>query len=235
MGMAGKRELAVKTPLSLGFLSNTSGLAWFELQGAAMLPGMLGCEWEMQTSSAESVKERTIVSVKGSLQELRAVTEGFQSLRLASERNQDLCLRVWSETRDCFLYSPLAQFDWQVLPGHLLSTEGGSFRLELNWERENLFYGDEVALPISNTSASGITNGLTLYNHDDASLGHDNWFDIDLLAIGNLVQLPLRLELKNMTSAEPLADFWLGSMCLPGSGNLPNLVFEAENGVGGLC
>ena len=233
MGMAGKRELAVKTPFSLGFLSNTSGLAWFELQGAAMLPGMLGCEWEMQTSSAESVKERAIVSVRGSLQELRAVTEGFQSLCLAADRRKDLCLRVWSDTRDCFLYSPLAEFDWHVLPAHLLSTEGGSFRLELNWARENVFYGGEVALPISNSSGSSVTNGLTLYNHDDPSLGHDNWFEVNLQTIGNLLPLPLHLELKNTTNTEPLADFWLGSMCLPGSGNLPNLVFEAENGVGG--
>lgn len=223
----------MKIPLSLGFLSNTSGLTWFELQGAGMLPGMLGCEWEMQTSSGERVAEKAIVSLRGSLQELKAVTEGFESLRSGAKRRQDLCLRVWSETRDCFLYSPLHRFDWQFLPAHLLSTEGGSFRLELNWERDNVFYGDEVALPLSNSSGSGVTNGLTLFNHDDPSLGHDNWFEVNLQAIGNLSQIPLRLELKNTTSGEPLADFWLGSMCLPGSGNLPNLVFEAESGVGG--
>jgi len=200
MGMAGKRELAVKIPMSLGFLSNTSGLTWFELQGAGMLPGMLGCEWEMQTSSGERVAEKAIVSLRGSLQELKAVTEGFESLRSGAKRSQDLCLRVWSETRDCFLYSPLHRFDWHVLPAHLLSTEGGSFRLELNWERDNVFYGEEVALPLSNSSGSGMTNGLTLFNHDDSSLGHDNWFEVNLQAIGNLSQIPLRLELKNTTT-----------------------------------
>lgn len=198
-----------------------------------MLPGMLGCEWEMRTGPGEMVSETAFVSARGSLQELQAVTEGFESLRLGAKRKGDLCLRIWSETRDCFLYSLLHQFDWQILPDHLLSKEGGSFSLKLNWERDNIFYGDEVSLPLSNTSGSGITNGLTIYNHDDASVGHDNWFDVNLLAIGNLLELPLRLELKNSTSGEPLADFWLGSMCLPGSGNLPNLVFEAENGVGG--
>ena len=233
MGMAGKRELAVKTHISLGFLSNASGAAWLELQGAAMLPGIIGCEWDMQPSGLEKVSETAIVSVRGSLQELQAVTEGFQALQSAARRKQDLCLRVWGETRQCFLYSLLSRFDWHVLPAHLLSTEGGSFKLELNWERDNIFYGDEVALPLSNTSASGVTNGLTVYNHDDSTLGHDNWFEVNLQAIGNHLPLPLRIKLKNTTSGEPLADFWLGSMCLPGSGNLPNLDFEAESGVGG--
>ncbi|MEN6530857.1 MAG: hypothetical protein ABFD17_03615, partial [Anaerolineaceae bacterium] len=78
--------MAVKIPMSLGFLSNTSGLTWFELQGAGMLPGMLGCEWEMQTSSGERVAEKAIVSLRGSLQELKAVTEGFESLRSGAKR-----------------------------------------------------------------------------------------------------------------------------------------------------
>lgn len=198
-----------------------------------MLPGMLGCEWDMQTSSGETVEETAIVSLRGSLQELQAVTESFESLRLGGKRKGDLCLRIWSETRSCFLYTLLRRFDWHVLPAHLLSVEAGSFSLKLRWERDNVFYGDEVSLPLSNTSGAGVTNGLTLYNHDDPSAGHDNWFDVNLLSIGNLLQLPLRLELKNTTSGEPLADFWLGSMCLPGSGSLPNLDFEAENGVGG--
>ena len=103
----------------------------------------------------------------------------------------------------------------------------------MSWQRENQFYGDEVALPLSNTSSVGVTNGLTLTNHDDLSLGHDNWFEVNLLSIGNHWQLPLRVELKNTTSGEPLADFWLGSMALPGSGTLPNLAFEAESGDGG--
>jgi len=76
-------------------------------------------------------------------------------------------------------------------------------------------------------------SGLTLYNHEDSSLGHDSWFEVNLQEIGNLWPLPLRLELTNTTSGESLADFWLGSMCLPESGSLPNLAFEAESGVGG--
>ena len=220
-------------PLALGFMDSTSELDWLDLEGAGMLPGMLGCEWKIRAGSEASLAETASVSVRGSLLELQAVTGRLEALRSAASRRSDFCLRVWSQTREVYLFSPLSNFSWHVLPGHLPATEGGSFRIELNWERENLFYGDEVALPLSNTSGVGVTNGLTLYNHDDPTLGHDNWFEVNLVAIGNHWRLPLRVELKNTTSGEPLADFWLGSLALPESGTLPSLVFEAENGVGG--
>lgn len=219
--------------LALGFMESTSELDWFTLQGASLLPGMLGCEWKMQTGSETRLAETATVNVRGSLLELQAITSRLEALRSAAGRAKDFCLRVWNETRNCHLFSPLRNFGWQILPGHLPAAEGGSFRVELSWERDNLFYGDEVALPLSNTSGVAVTNGLTLTNHDDPTLGHDNWFEVNLLSIGNSWQLPLRVELKNTTNGEALADFWLGSLALPASGTFPNLVFEAENGSGG--
>lgn len=221
------------TALAIGFMNSSSGLSWLELQGAGMLAGMLGSDWHIQSGSAARLAETATISLRGSLLQLQAVTDRLEALRSAAARRPDFCLRVWSETRQAYLYSPLEAFNWQILPLHPRSSEGGSFRLELNWERENFFYGDELPVPLSNTSGSGLVSGLTLHNHDDSSLGHDSWFEVNLQAIGNLWQLPLRLELTNTTSGEPLADFWLGSMCLPESGSLPNLAFEAESGAGG--
>lgn len=220
-------------PLALGFLDSSSELDWFDLEGAGMQSGMLGCEWNMLAGSETKLKETACVSIRGSLLELQAVTDRLEALRNSATRKRGFCLRVWSQTRQSYLFSPLSNFAWHILPGHLPAMEGGSFRIGLDWERENLFYGDEFGLPLSNSSGVGVTNGLTLYNHDDSTLGHDNWFEVNLLEIGNHWQLPLRVELKNTTSGEPLADFWLGSMALPGSGTLPSLAFEAENGTGG--
>lgn len=220
--------------LAIGFMDSTSGLNWLELQGAGMLSGMLGCEWQMQSGSGEKIAETAYVNLRGSLLELTAVTERLEALRSAAQRKPGFSIRVWSETWQSQLFSPLSQFDWHILPAHIPSAEGGSFRLELKWERDKFFYGEEIALPLSNTSSSGVTNGLTLYNHDNSTLGHDNWFEVNLQAVGNFWQLPLRLEVKNTTSGEPLADFWVGSIALPESGTIPNLVFEAENGVGGI-
>lgn len=221
------------TGLALGYMDSTSELDWFRLEGGGMLPGMLGCEWNMAAASADSVSESALLSLRGSLLELQAVTERLELLRAAEARKRGFCLRVWSETRGAYLYAPLSEMAWQVLPAHVPSAGAGSFRIKLTWLRASAFYGAEVALPLSNGSGSGVTGGLTLYNHDDPALWHDNWFDANLQAVGNLWEFPLRLELKNTTSGEALADFWLGSMALAGSGSLPNLVFEAENGSGG--
>ena len=221
------------TALAIGFMNSSSGLSWLELQDAGMLPGMLGSDWQMRSGSEAKLEETAVISLRGSLVELQAVTDRLEALRSSAAGRPDLCLRVWSETRQSYLYSPLTKFNWQILPVHPRSAEAGSFSLELNWERENFFYGDELPVPLSNTSGSGLVSGITLYNHDDAAIGHDNWFEVNLQAIANLWQLPLRVEVKNTTSGEPLADFWLGSMCLPDSGVLPNLVFEAESGLGG--
>ena len=198
-----------------------------------MQSGMLGCVWNMRVGSETRSAETAIISVRGSLLELQALTSRLEALRSAATRRQGFCLRVWSQIRQSYLFSPLWNFGWQILPGHLPATEGGSFRIDLKWDRDNLFYGNEVALPLSNSSGVSVTNGLTLFNHDDPNLGHDNWFEVNLLEIGNHWQLPLRVELKNTTIGEPLADFWLGSMALPESGTLPSLAFEAENGTGG--
>lgn len=222
------------TGLAIGFMGSTSQLDWFQLQGAGMLAGMLGCEWNMRSGGSERSPETALVSLRGSLMELRAVTDQLEALRSAASRRPGFCLRVWSETRQSYLFSRLAEFNWRILPAHVPSVEGGSIKLELTWERDDVFQGEEIALPLSNTSGAGLTSGLTLYNHDDGSLGHDNWFDVNLQAVGNFWQLPLRLEITNTTTGEPLADFWLGSMALPASGSLPNLVFEAEDGVGGV-
>lgn len=216
-------------PLALGFMGSSSNPDWFVLQGG----GIVSCGWNMRSDSEAKVTETANVSVRGSLLELQAITARLEVLRASATSRQGFSLRVWSESRECYLYSPISVFNWQIMPGHAASTDGGSFRIELKWERDNLFYGEEVSLPLSNSSGVAVTNGLTLLNHDDQTPGHDNWFEANLIPIGNQWKLPLRIELKNTSSGEPLADFWLGSMALPASGSFPNLVFEAENGTGG--
>ena len=122
--------------LAIGFMNSSSGLSWLELQGAGMLPGMLGSDWQLQSGGAARQAETAAIALRGSLLELRAITDRLEALRSAAARRSDFCLRVWSDSRQCYLFSPIFTFDWQILPLHPRSSKGGSFRLELNWERE---------------------------------------------------------------------------------------------------
>lgn len=218
--------------LAIGFLDDALG--WLYLQGAGMPPGLLACDYQMQIGTEDRLTESAVLSLRGSHSELQAVIGQLEALGTRAAAGFGLCLRVWSETRECYLYALLSNFAWRGLPAHVHSAEGGSFGLALSWERDNLFFGDELPVPLSNTSGAGLTAGITLYNHDDSHFGHDNWFEVNTQALGNFWKLPLRLEVKNTSSGEHLADFWLGSLSLPGSGTMPALNFEAENGSGGV-
>jgi hypothetical protein len=58
----------------------------------------------------------------------------------------------------------------------------------------------EVAIPLDNTSAGAkTTSGVTIYNHDDATTGHDNWVEVAAADVVGNLPAPLRLRLTNNT------------------------------------
>ena len=58
----------------------------------------------------------------------------------------------------------------------------------------------EVAIPLDNTSAGAkTTSGVTIYNHDDATTGHDNWVAVAAADVVGNLPAPLRLRLTNNT------------------------------------
>lgn len=60
----------------------------------------------------------------------------------------------------------------------------------------------ERELPLNNSSAGGkATGGVTIYNHDDATTGHDNWADIAAVDVAGNVPAPLRITLANSSGA----------------------------------
>ncbi len=56
----------------------------------------------------------------------------------------------------------------------------------------------ERELPLDNTSAgSKATGGVTIYNHDDATAGHDNWVDVAAVDVAGSLPAPARIRLTN--------------------------------------
>lgn len=54
-----------------------------------------------------------------------------------------------------------------------------------------------VALPLTNTSASRTTSGLTIYNHDDGGTHHDNYAQIAAADVAGALPSPVILEITN--------------------------------------
>ena len=58
-----------------------------------------------------------------------------------------------------------------------------------------------VALPLTNTSATRTTSGLTIYNHDDTGTEHDNYAEIAAADVTGALPSPVILELTNNSGA----------------------------------
>ena len=67
--------------------------------------------------------------------------------------------------------------------------------------RAAFWEGPETQIPLSNGNGSNNTAGLTVWNHDDATAGHDNWAHIAAGAVTGVLPAPLKLELKNTSGA----------------------------------
>lgn len=222
--------------LAIGLLDRPDDSAWLVLKGADQPRVLIGTEYDPQLGFDGTVEERLDLHLRGSRLGLRQVLEKLESLLRASNSIEegDLVLRLWSVERGLYLYSRILEGSLSAVTGALSSQQQGSMRCGLNILRESRFFEDEQALPISNSSAGGVTTGLTLNNHDDTNLGHDNWFSVDTASLGLLQSAGLRLEVENSFAGNSLANFWIGGLSTSIDEERPSLNLEAESGTGGL-
>ena len=193
--------------ISLGFLGSSDEGGWFVLRGANQTSGLVSCDHELNPALNSMVEERISLNLRGSMQQLRYIVRQHEKLLHTPTDRQlaPLALRVWSQDRDAYLYSAITQARREIEEGQLSSQASGSMRLHLRIRREG-FSGEEEALPLANSSGSG-TSPLTVCNHDDSHLGHDNWFSINTSALGLRQPASLRLEIENNATGSGLSHF----------------------------
>lgn len=215
------------TSLAIGRLDLPDEYAWLRLSGASSLPGLISSEYDFQPSEEETTKETITLRLRGSMTRLR---QWLDQLEYFQRLVPEVFLRVWIDDQEGYAYVRLRQLSLQTQSGHLAAFEKGSLEIKLNIERDTLFFGEEFPLPLSNGSGSRIINGLTLFNHDDEGLGHDNWFRFDAQELALKGPLLTRFQLENNFDGLALADFWLGGLAYDVGEPLPKLSFEAEDG-----
>jgi hypothetical protein len=215
------------TNLAIGRLDWPDEGAWLRLSGVSNLPGLISSDYDFQLSEEERTKETIKIRLRGSLEQLRLWLDHLENFqRLVPE----VFLRIWKDDQEGYVYARLRQLGLQTQSGHLASLEKGSLEVKLNIERDTLFFGEEFPLPLSNGSGSNQISGLTLFNHDDEGLGHDNWFRIDIPELALKGPILTRFQIENNFSGSALADFFLGSLPYAAGELQPTLSFEAENG-----
>lgn len=66
-------------------------------------------------------------------------------------------------------------------------------------ERVPYFEGALTQIPLTNSSATSDTTGLTIYNHNDSGTGHDHYAGILAADVAGNLPAPIKLELTNTT------------------------------------
>ncbi len=99
--------------------------------------------------------------------------------------------------------------------------------------RVGYWEGALTQLPLTNANGSGNTSGLTIYNHDDAGTGHDDYVQIAAADVTGALPSPVMLELTNNTgSARTYTEIFVATNAHNDPANFPH-VMEAESTVVG--
>ena len=225
--------------IAIGDVKHNPDYAWLQLQGGTLLPGLLGAAYEPQASRGALVEERIALVFKGTPAQIASVLMRLEDQLARANRyteEQVGCahyLRLKFEDGGYYYYARILNARLEPKELSLAYYTGGSLGVDLIFTRPNHFDSEEIAVPIDNSSASDVTSGLTLYNHDDGTSGHDNFFYIDDADIVTELPAPLRLELTNNYASGALKDLMIGSFQYNAFNALPALVYEGESGSGG--
>ena len=105
--------------------------------------------------------------------------------------------------------------------------------LELSILRAPWWEGALAQLPLTNGNGSNNTSGLSIYNHDDGTAGHDNYVQIAAADVGGTLPAPVKIELTNTTgSTQNYAWIWMANNALSDPANFTHIL-EGEAQVSG--
>ncbi|KUK47928.1 MAG: hypothetical protein XD74_1483 [Actinobacteria bacterium 66_15] len=219
--------------IAIGNLIDPDETAWLYLNEGPLPPGILGTRYEPVTASEATVTETLLISLRGSVAELRGVISHLEILCRQiwlyelEGLGAPIYLRVIPPDNYDPLYSRLLHSELHTPPGALASEEHGSLTLELIITRQNAFDGIEQPLMLSNSAGSGLTAALK--NRDDnLAVGNDNYFFVYTDALGTDLPAPMRLQVTNAGSS-PLAKLLVGAYHHPNRPDKPPLVLEGEH------
>lgn len=108
----------------------------------------------------------------------------------------------------------------------------GRIGARITWRRRYYWEGPETQVPLTNGNGTDDTSGLTIYNHDDAHAGHDNYVQIAADDVDGDLPSPARIELTNSyNDSDEDSHVWIGHNVLSDPANFDHIL-EAEDATG---
>jgi hypothetical protein len=109
-----------------------------------------------------------------------------------------------------------------------------SVEVTVRWTRtEYRELAAEIEIPLLNSSiANKATGGVVVYNHDDATSGHDNYVEIAAADVDGELPVPMRLEITNTYATNKDLAVFVGLATYGAPATIPHIL-EAELGASG--
>lgn len=234
--MERKFAMAKLAGLAIGSGTQPESIIWFELEKGSFLQGFIGTDYELKNANQGLCEEEIRIKIKGNPVDVNVILGHVRhALRacLLEGSAERTYLRLRSSTLDSFVFARILSARFELMPGHLVSRELGSFVLSVKLRRQAQFVGEERRLDIFNSGGPGNALGLTVYNHDDAQIGHDNWFSVLPSGLQLDQACPIRFEFLVPDGGAVIGDFQLGSFVMMEAASVPSMNIEAESGLGG--
>ncbi len=170
----------------------------------------------------------TVRSTARSLQKLFNQAENRKKYKLGPRVfvERDLGDGVWwrSEVVSGVVFTQDDTWDMGMVSGKMPAI--------LYFSRKDWWEGGLVQLALSNGSTTDTTGYITILNHDDAGVGHDNWVEIDGADVAGDSPSPARIwVLNNHNVAFLLYNLWIGHNYTYPSSMVH--ILEAESATGG--
>lgn len=222
--------------LAIGSGTQPESIIWFKLDDGPFLPGFIGADYELKNANEGLCEEEIRIRIKGTPAEMNVILGQVRhALRacLLEGSTERAYVRLRRSALDAFVFARILTARFELMPGHLVSKELGSFVLSVKLRRQAQFVGEERRLDVFNSSGPGNALGLTVYNHDDAQIGHDNWFSVLPSGLQLDQACPMRFEFLVPDGGNSIGDFQLGSFVMMDAASIPTMNIEAESGVGG--
>lgn len=219
--------------LAIGDLRRNPLTAWLTLSGGERPAGLVGASYEPQASPESEVSESISLFLRGTAGVLDAALADLQSVLGRVNRytqagvGEPHYLRLMVNQDGRYYYSRLLEATLQPGAHSLSSYSSGALSVLLQVRRCNWFDGEEQALPLSNSLASRVSNGLTVGNTLDEN--SDNTFSIDAADLTSQLPAPLRLSFTNTTAGTALQDLLVGSFQHHPADSLPGFHLEGED------
>lgn len=123
--------------------------------------------------------------------------------------------------------------NYSIVTGEDTAFSFSQFLLEMRLVVTRLPYweGARTQIPLSNGNGTNNTAGLTLYNHNDGTTGHDNYLDIASSVVQGTLPAPIEIRLTNTTGGSRWFYNWYIGNSLFGTSF--NHIVEGETAVPG--